>query len=344
MTDEFDTSPEKEARITQYLYRQLFVHTPAVSRQEVNLRGKTAIITGSNSGIGLESARQLLDLGLSRLILAVRDESKGEAARANLLYGRDLKLSAIEVWKLDYLSYDSVTNFVKRTDDLTNLDIVVLNAGVYRFEFGLSAGHEEDIKVNYLSTMLLAMLILPILKAKKLGTRPGRLVVVTSDVAAWCTFKERHSIPLLPAFDMRTKQFDPHERYAVSKLLGQIFLKELAQRVPPSAVVVSCVTPGFCRGSQLGRDTVGTIFGYFFKTLQWLIGRSTSEGASVVVDAVVRHGEEAHGKYLQDGKITPMAPIVYTTEGEYVTKLLWKETMNEFSFAGVEEAVRSMRE
>lgn len=305
MTEKFDISPEKAASISQYLYRQLFVHTPSVSRQEVDLKGKTAIITGSNSGIGLECARQLLDLGLGKLILAVRNEPRGEAARANLLSGRDLKANVIEVWKLDYTSYDSVTTFVERTSSLTNLDIVVLNAGVYRFEFNLSAGHEEDIKVNYLSTMLLATLLLPILKAKKSGARPGRLVVVTSDVAAWCKFKERDSVPLLPAFDIQTKKFDPHERYAVSKLLGQLFLTELAQRVPPSAVVVNCVTPGFCRGSRLGRDTVGTIFGCFFKTLQWLLGRSTSEGANVVVDAIVRHGEETHGKYLQDRKITP---------------------------------------
>lgn len=85
MTEKFDISPEKAASISQYLYRQLFVHTPSVSRQEVDLKGKTAIITGSNSGIGLECARQLLDLGLGKLILAVRT-SPGERRLVQIYY------------------------------------------------------------------------------------------------------------------------------------------------------------------------------------------------------------------------------------------------------------------
>ncbi|KAH0371406.1 hypothetical protein KCU65_g1864, partial [Aureobasidium melanogenum] len=61
----FDITPEKEASTRQYLYRQFFVTPPLVSPQEVDLMGKTAIITGSNVGLGLECARQLLDLKLT---------------------------------------------------------------------------------------------------------------------------------------------------------------------------------------------------------------------------------------------------------------------------------------
>jgi NAD(P)-dependent dehydrogenase (short-subunit alcohol dehydrogenase family) len=186
MSPAFDISAEKEASISQYLYRQLFVKPPAVSRRDVDLSGKTAIVTGSNIGLGLECARQLLDLGLSKLILAVRDDAKGEAARTNLSAGRSLEAGAIEVWKLDLSAYDSITKFAERASSLERLDIAVLSAGVYKVNmtFNAATGYEEDVQVNYLSTALLTILLLPVLKAKKSGTAPGRLTIISSDTAA----------------------------------------------------------------------------------------------------------------------------------------------------------------
>lgn len=173
----------------QYLFRQFFVTPKAVSRSEVDLSGKTAIVTGSNIGLGLECSRQLLDLGLSKLVLAVRDETKGETARASLREGRKLEDSIIEVWKLDLSSYDSVTKFAERARTLEHLDIAVLNAGVYKVEFTTNTvtGYEEDVQVNYLSTALLTILLLPIIKAKKVG-ESGRITIVSSDTAGVCTF------------------------------------------------------------------------------------------------------------------------------------------------------------
>jgi short chain dehydrogenase len=141
--------------------RQFFI-APALPH-DVNFTGKTAIVTGSNNGIGLECARQLLDLGLGKLIIAVRDESKGQAARTNLSSCRYLEDGAIEVWKLDMLSYDSITAFAERTKTLKRLDIVVLNAGIMKqiYELAPSTSHEETIQVNFLSTALLAILLLP---------------------------------------------------------------------------------------------------------------------------------------------------------------------------------------
>lgn len=94
-TVSFDITPEKEASKLQFLRRQFFGAPPAVSRHDVDLSGKTAIITGANSGIGLECARQLLDLGLSKLIIAVRDEVKGDAARKALAAAKALEPNQI---------------------------------------------------------------------------------------------------------------------------------------------------------------------------------------------------------------------------------------------------------
>ena len=79
MASTFTISPEKRTSVLQFFRRQFFVEAPPLTRRDVDLSGQTAILTGSNSGLGLETARQLLDLGCN-VILAVRNTKKGEAA------------------------------------------------------------------------------------------------------------------------------------------------------------------------------------------------------------------------------------------------------------------------
>ncbi|RDL37303.1 NAD(P)-binding protein [Venustampulla echinocandica] len=341
---EFDISPEKEASIRQYLYRQLFVTPQVVSRSDVDLSGKTAIVTGSNVGLGLECARQLLDLGLSKLILAVRDESKGETARTLLLKGRSLDASAIEVWKLDLSSYDSVAKFAERASTLEHLDIAMLNAGVYKLELTINpkTGFEEVVQVNYLSTALLTLLLLPIMNTKKSGTAPGRITIVSSDTAAWAKFLEKKSDPLLKAFKTNELKWNFQERYSTSKLLGQLFLFQLAKHVAPSAVTVDAVNPGFCYGSGLQRDGNGTALGFIVRVFTRILGRPITIGARPLTAAAVKFGHEVHGQYVEDCRIRPMAPMIYTPEGERIAKKLWDELMDELSFAGVRDIVSAL--
>lgn len=307
MSRPFDISPEKEASTSQFLYRQLFVTPPVLSKKEFNLTGKTAIVTGSNIGLGLECARQLLDLGLSKLILAVRDESKGEIARKELSIGRNLTPGAIEVWKLDLSSYSSIIQFAERTHSLEYLDIAVLNAGVYKVDltFSPATGFEEDVQVNYLSTALLTILLLPILKAKESGIAPSRIIIVSSDTAAWAKFNEKIANPLLPAFKAIPSKWDLQERYATSKLLGQLFLSELAKQVPPSVATINCANPGFCYGSGLQRDGAGTLLGLVVGIITRIIGRPCNVGARSLTAAAVKFGDEVHGQYVEDNKIRP---------------------------------------
>ncbi|KAK4642748.1 hypothetical protein QC761_0060630 [Podospora bellae-mahoneyi] len=112
----YDITPSKQASLPRYLYHQAtFRPTPVHS---VNLAGQTAIVTGANSGIGFEVSRQFLDLGLTRLILAVRDEAKGAAAVQKLALKPDgikrESAATVEVWKLDSFDYGSVLSFAKR--------------------------------------------------------------------------------------------------------------------------------------------------------------------------------------------------------------------------------------
>ncbi|OAL70187.1 hypothetical protein A7D00_5718 [Trichophyton violaceum] len=339
----FDTAViQRRATSLAFYHRQLFTTPPLASPDEVDLAGKTAIITGSNTGLGFECAQQLLDLGLSKLILAVRNETKGEDAREKLLSGRNANNHSIEVWKLDLLSYDSIVSFVGRTKSLEQLNFFVNNAAFTRLSFVINekTGHEEIIQVNYFSLALLTILILPVLRDKNSAQQPGRLVNVSSDTASWARFRERGSVPLLPAFD-REENFHPQDRYATSKLLAQLFLTQLAKRLLPSIAIINTPNPGLCQTS-LTRNFKGSLQGILFGIFKLIFARTATIGACSITDAVVNHGSESHGQYLEDGAVQPMAPFVYTDKGEEMAELLWEETMAEFSFANVSEILEDL--
>ncbi|KAI2776502.1 NAD(P)-binding protein [Daldinia loculata] len=343
MAVNFDTSSEKETGLLRFLKSQLFFTPPPITREEVDLTGKTAIVTGANVGLGLECARQLLDLGC-KVILAVRSESRGETARRHLAQGRDAQWTDIEVWKLDLNSYDSIVSFAERTKTLTRLDIAVLNAGVYKVDesFNSTTGYEEDIQVNYLSNALLTLLLAPIMTEKKTGNAPGRIVLVSSGIANATKFNEKESNPILPAFK---KKMEPKwlfkERYGTSKVLVQMFVAELAKQVPSSAVVVTVANPGFCHGSEIIRDGEGRFVGYLYKTMMATVGRPCSVGARIYVHAAVSPmlDETVHGQHVEDAALRPMAPLIYKPEGKQAASKIWEEIMDEFSFVGVRQII-----
>ncbi|KAI0157863.1 NAD(P)-binding protein [Hypoxylon sp. FL1284] len=340
MTTSFDISPEKRATTGSWLYRQLFVTPPLVTRRDrdADLSGKTAIITGASGGIGLETARQLLDLGC-QVILAVRSEDKGEKAQRILSAGRSLPEESIKVWKLDLSVYDSVVAFADRCKTLERLDIVIVNAGIYKTtEVFSPTGYEEDVQINYLANALLTILLLPVVSEKTAGRSPGHINLVSSDTGAWASFNERASDPLLAAFKRPMRAWNSAERYGTSKLLQQLFVAELSRRVSPSAVIVSASNPGFCSGSDLARGISG-IEWFLYRAQVFMFGRASAVGARSVVHAVTTLGSQAHGQYVEDAKIQPMPPIAYTSEGLLVEKKLYEETLDEFSFAKVRDVV-----
>lgn len=306
MASKFEITPEKQASVPRFFYNQLTVK-PAIV-QGVSLAGKTALVTGSNTGVGLETSRQLLDLGLSKLILAVRSEEKGQAAKKSLSAGRDLSDDSIEIWNLDQSDYDSVVAFAERTKSLPRLDIVVLNIGIANATrvFNAKTGHDEMIQVNYLSTALLAILILPVVKEKSAAQgAPSRITIVSSEVAAWTAFKEKNSFPLLATLDQKDIKVDLLDRMMVSKLLGQFFLSRLVSIVSPSVAVINAVSPGSIHDSEFNREHDKTFSGAIAKVAMRRMANTAAVGARMVTDAAVNHGEETHGEFLSFQKIVP---------------------------------------
>ena len=271
-----------------------------------DVKGKCAIVTGSNTGLGFEAAKQLLSLGLSHLVMGVRSLERGNAAATKL---RDVGSSAkIEVWQLDMESYDSIQAFVRKCQgSLSRIHIVILNAGLSLMNFTTtpSTGHERAIQVNHISTALLAILMLPVLKEKSLGQAPPRLTIINSVTAHLCKFPNRNKRPLLSSFDdTAITPWDPQERYGVSKLLSQLFMVKLADNISPEDVIINMVDPGLTKGTSLSRDAKGGV-AIAAKMFFSIAGRPVNRGAATYIDAALGHGKESHGCFLMNCKVSP---------------------------------------
>ncbi|KAL9621952.1 MAG: hypothetical protein Q9160_003614 [Pyrenula sp. 1 TL-2023] len=307
-----------------------------------DLSGRVAIVTGGNTGLGQEAARQLLSFKLSHLILTVRSVEKGEAAVAGLR-AQYSKVN-IEYWLLDMSLYDSIQAFARRAEtQLSRLDMVILNAGVIELNFQTvdSTGHESTLQINYLSTVLLATLLLPILKSRSPPGNSGRLTIVNAALSLVAKFQNKNEEPLLTAFD-DPKRYDYMDNYNSSKLLAHMFLWKLVDYVSANHVIVSLVDPSYVKGTEIARGqriwqkAAGSVFGAVF-------GRTIRIGASTYLDAVINQGKSSHGCFLMSWQIHPFAAFLYTSEGKVVTERLWQETLNELDFAGVRGILDSMK-
>jgi hypothetical protein len=132
-----------------FIYRQLFVHPPQIP-SNISVKEQVILLTSANSSIGLEAARQCVRLGVALVIFAVRSLPKGEAAKADVLTTNARSETKVEVWHLDIESYDSVLAFGKRVQERPRLDIAMLNAACFKYEFETSPStrNESSLQVN----------------------------------------------------------------------------------------------------------------------------------------------------------------------------------------------------
>lgn len=142
---------------------------------ERSLSGKTVIITGANSGIGLEAAKVLAGKGM-RIVLAVRNETKGVAARNEIL---SLRPEAnVEIRSLDVADLTSVRSFADGVlRDFSALDVLINNAGVMIPPYSKTKdGFEMQFGSNHLGHFALTAQLLPLL----LQTPESRIVTIGS--------------------------------------------------------------------------------------------------------------------------------------------------------------------
>ncbi|WP_440899720.1 oxidoreductase, partial [Actinosynnema sp.] len=197
--------------------------------------GRTALVTGANSGLGLRTAEVLAARG-ARVLLACRSRERGLAA-----VERVSRHGEAELVRLDLGELASVRAAAERVLELTGggLDLLVNNAGLMAPPLARTAdGFESQFGVNHLGHAALTWLLMPALRA-----RAGARVVTVSSVA--------HRLGGLdladPNFEVR--RYAPWVGYGQSKLANLLFARELDRRLRLSGADVTSVAahPGVSR-------------------------------------------------------------------------------------------------
>jgi NAD(P)-dependent dehydrogenase (short-subunit alcohol dehydrogenase family) len=272
--------------------------------EDTSLSGRTGIVTGANSGIGYETSKKLLGLGLSRLVLGVRSLDKGEAAAESL---RAIAPEAkIDVWALDMVSYKSIQAFVQRcAAELRNIDFAILNAGggTHLFDIIEETGHESMMQTNFYGSVLLTVLMLPVLRGRSSTETPPRITYISSLGEALAQLPPKVTSPFLAQFDdLKAMAWAADNRYYVSKLLSVIFLSRLAEEISSEHVIINMIELCFVKGGN-GAENLQGMMRYALKTAWFLFGRTLEDAARIYVDAAVVKQKESHGCLLSYGNI-----------------------------------------
>lgn len=271
----------------------------------ISLDGKTALITGATAGIGLETARQMLQLNVSHLVLAVRNVSKGDACKEQLQQLN--KNATITILELDMDSYKSVSSFAKSLQQqVPRVDILLLNAGIGILKLELSpSGHDRVTQVNYLSNVLLIAELLPYLNASAEQTgHPVRISWVGSRMYFTTSFEKKAPLKIgesvLEHMDSE-EFFFAQERYNDTKLLCAMFLYTLAPRLDSSKIIFNMVCPGLVNTSMT--DVLPFYLRVVMGVVKTFLARPVEVGGRLFVNATVVAGPESHGKFLGDKDI-----------------------------------------
>ncbi len=205
------------------------------------MRGKICIVTGSNTGIGKETARGLARLGAT-VVLACRDAAKAEAARADI--AGSTKNPDVVALPLDLGDFASIRAFARVVGErYGKVDLLVNNAGVTARRRGVTKdGFETTFAVNHLGTALLTLELLDLLKK---GDH-ARIVILSSGL---------HYRGKMDWNDLQftSRKYDGITAYNQSKLANVLFTKALARRLEGTGVTVNAVHPGVV-ATELTRD------------------------------------------------------------------------------------------
>jgi NAD(P)-dependent dehydrogenase (short-subunit alcohol dehydrogenase family) len=131
----------------------------ASHKLETSLDGRTVIVTGGNSGLGWEFARQCLILNATRVIITTRSEDKGikaiAALRADPAVQRNNPTGQLEFFELDLDDYQSGIGFSRRVqEEVPELGILLCNGGTNSFRYEISKSGHERIMQGMLDILL----------------------------------------------------------------------------------------------------------------------------------------------------------------------------------------------
>lgn len=308
--------------------RDQYTHLP-ISQPPANIADATYVVTGANTGIGLECAKHLVQMGVAHVVLAVRSVERGEAALQTIETSTGRR-GVCEVWPLDLASFDSVEAFAKRLDTLPRLDALLQNAGVAAGKHQMMEGAEMCITVNAISPFLLAARALPKLQetARRHKTQT-RLTFVTSgailDENLYTKLSSVQGGDMIEALS-DPKDFMFMEQYPLSKLMGLYTMRQLAALYPvaDTNVTINAANPGLCY-TELDRNGT-TVQRMAMAVMRKFLARSAEEGSRMLLYAAFA-GPESHGSFCSECQVkdNTLPEWIVGQEGLRIQKNVWDE-------------------
>jgi NAD(P)-dependent dehydrogenase (short-subunit alcohol dehydrogenase family) len=254
-----------------------------------SMSGKTCLVTGATSGIGLVTARALASAG-ANVYLVGRNAAKSEETTNRIR--QEANNPSVDFFVADLSSQEEIRRLASDVRDrIPKLDVLLNNAGaMFSRRQETVDGIERTWALNHLAYFLLTNLLIDPLKA----AGRARVVNVASDahrVVPGINFAD-------PEFKDRYRAF---RAYGQSKLANILFSNELARRLEGTGVTSNSLHPGFVATSFM--DGNGTI-GWAFRVGARLIAISPEKGARTsILLATSPELEGISGKYFEKGKV-----------------------------------------
>ncbi|MEW5810398.1 MAG: oxidoreductase [Actinomycetota bacterium] len=247
--------------------------------------GRTVVITGANSGLGAETARELCRVG-AKVIVAVRDTAKGAVAAQQMV-------GDVEVRHLDLQDLSSVRAFA---DGIDAADVLINNAGIMAVPYSQTVdGFESQIGTNHLGHFALTNLLLP-----KLTDR----VVTVSSLTHW-----RGGLDV-DDLNWMTRSYSPYLAYSASKLANLLFTARLQRLVSASGSAVRALAahPGYSHTNLVKTD--GNHYGDVLARATTMFATDAAFGARQTLYAASQHipGDTFIGpRFGMRGRTQPVA-------------------------------------
>lgn len=292
---------------TVKLYQKL---TCGICRSSAHMVGKTVIVTGGNSGIGFETAKNLADRG-ARVIIACRSTARGAKAAEEIFKSTGNR--NVVSRHLDLSTFRSIREFcdgVYKTE--SRLDVLINNAGAG----GLGNRKTEDgnhlgMQVNYFGPFLLTNMLLPLLKS----SAPSRIVNVSSGI---------HKYGELDFENLNMEKYwSDYLVYANSKLCLNLMTLELSRRLEGSGVTVNALHPGVAATNifrNIKNDFVRNVVGISLNFIYQSVWEASQTSIYLAVSPEV---QDVSGRYFSDCREKKPSKISQDSD---IAKRLWQES------------------
>ncbi|CAF1061104.1 unnamed protein product [Adineta steineri] len=304
--------------ILAWLYNKFRVNRSFFSTP-YSMDGKTVLITGGASGIGYETAKDLLQHG-ARVILADYNMKKGYEAINQLCFETKCNKKNIRLMQCDLRSLKSVREFVRLyKEEEERLDVLICNAGIaWAPDILTENGFSTVMQVNYLSHFLLTNLLLDKLKQ----CRPSRIVSVASG-----SHRTVRSIDWSDAFT-QFKSIRLWGIYPVSKAFTILFAHKLKHDLNSNDIAVFTVNPSWVWTSIQSpmRDAIGFIAFLIcyplLYILKFILAKTPKTGARTSIFCAVEPSlQHSHELYFEDCAVETVS---FLCKNDAIADRLWK--------------------